>query len=79
MDALDHRRPGGGERLWIRRPLAAAAAPAWLRHALHRTRQTGEWQAAPPPVARYTIDEGGVFVLDPAAPAIRWIKFDDKP
>lgn len=57
---------------------AAAAAPAWLRHALHRTRQTGEWQAAPPPVARYTIDEGGVFVLDRSA-RYPLIKFDDSP
>lgn len=57
---------------------AAAAAPAWLRHALHRTQQTGEWQAAPPPVARYTIDEGGVFVLDRSA-RYPLIKFDDSP
>jgi hypothetical protein len=58
--------------------LQVAAAPAWLRHALHRTHQTGEWQAAPPPVARYTIDEGGVFILDRSA-RFPLIKFDDSP
>ncbi len=57
---------------------SAAGAPAWLRHALHRTQETAEWQAAPPPVARYTIDEGGVFILDRSA-RFTLIKFEDSP
>ena len=42
----------------------AATAPAWLRHALHRPKHEAQGEAAAPPVGRYVIDEGGVFILD---------------
>jgi hypothetical protein len=54
------------------------AAPAWLRHALHRPQTSEQRQAAAPPVARYVVDEGGGFVLDRTGhnPLIR---FDESP
>lgn len=56
----------------------SASAPSWLRNAIRRTERGGDRQHAPPLVARYAIDEGGVFTLDRSSPE-PLLKFEDSP
>ena len=52
----------------------AAATPAWVKRALGGDGR----RASPPPVARYLIDDGGVFTLDHST-RLTLLKFDDSP
>ncbi|MHB8529805.1 MAG: DUF4908 domain-containing protein [Caulobacteraceae bacterium] len=54
----------------------ALAAPAWLRDALGAEHEEGA--AVAPPVARYRIDEGGMFTLDRSTRE-PLLKFEDSP
>ncbi|MEO8813447.1 MAG: DUF4908 domain-containing protein [Caulobacteraceae bacterium] len=56
----------------------ALAQPGWLRRALTTAQTDAGRRPAPPPVARYAVDEGGVFILDrSASPTL--IRFEDNP
>jgi hypothetical protein len=54
------------------------AAPAWLRNAWGAARRADGGESQAPRLARFSIDEGGVFVLDRSAPR-PLLKFDDSP
>jgi len=55
---------------------AGAVGPSWLRHVFESP--TGARDKAPP-VARYTIDAGGNFILDRTAAPHPLLKFEDSP
>jgi hypothetical protein len=57
---------------------SARTAPRWPHLGFSSTRLEDSRQGATPQVARYLIDDGGVFVLDRSAGRIQ-LKFDDSP
>ena len=59
-------------------PAAANAAPPWIKRAFVGRGGEPNRATAAPPVARYLIDDGGVFILDRTAPR-PLLKFDDSP
>lgn len=55
---------------------AGAVGPSWLRHVFESPAAA---RNRAPPVARYTIDAGGNFVLDRTAAPRPLLKFEDSP